>query len=146
MYGNSADRIIHTEYIIQEPYAKDYQKTRYNTYTDRTGTVHNITSGGNTNKTCQRSIQTHGNIRFTIFDPGKDHTYNSSDCRSNSCCYENGTKLIYACCSCTVKTIPAKPQDEYTQAADWKVMSWESIDTGDLTALVFCKFTDTRSK
>ena len=48
---------------------------------------------GDGNETCERCVETHGNIRFSIFDPSKDHTYYCCNCWSNCSCKEDRTKL-----------------------------------------------------
>ena len=90
MYCNSTYRIVNMKLIIQKPYTKYYQKSCYCTDHDSAEAVSHITRSGNRYQTCQRCIQTHGYIRFAIFDPGKYHTYYSCDCGSYGSGKEHG--------------------------------------------------------
>ena len=119
--------IINVNLIITEPYTKYNKQTRNSTYHDRTKCIYNITAGSYSNKSSQRSVQTHGNIRLSVLYPCKDHADNSCDRWCNCCGNENGSKLLNASCCGTIKSIPAKPQNENTKTAKRKIVTREGI-------------------
>ena len=132
--------------VVQKPYTEYNQYTRNRSDNNCSKSICYITGSRNGNQTCQRSIQTHGYIRLAIFNPGKNHTHNCCNCRSNCCCYKNRTKLFYRGTCCTVKSIPAKPQNKYTKGANREVMSRECMYLCYLTALILCKFANAGSQ
>ena len=145
MYCNCTDRIIDVKLVIQQPYTEANQKTCNCADDDRTESICYITRSCDCYQTCQRCVQTHRNIRLTILDPGKDHTYNRCNGRSDGRGQEYTCQLLLCGAGCTVKSVPAKPQDEYTKCAYYNVMSRKSIYFYDLAVFIFFKLTDTRA-
>ena len=121
--GYSTDRVIDADNVITEPYTEAYQKSGYNTYEESTHGIHGVTAGSDADQTGQGSIQTHGNIRFAIFDPGEDHTGNGCDSRCNGGGSKDGSQLRAIGCGSTVESVPAKPENEASKSTDDNVMS-----------------------
>ena len=146
MYGNGTNRVIHMKLVIQKPYTEYYQQASDKTDDCSTQTIGNITRSRDCNQTCQRCIQTHGDIRLAILDPCKNHTYDSCHCRSNCCGkeYTGQLRTIFTCS--TIETIPTKPENKASQASKWKVMSRKCVNLNNLTGFILGKLTDTRSK
>ena len=76
----------------------------------------------------------------------EDHANECSDSRCNCCCYKYRTELFHCCACSTVKSIPAEPEDEYTQSTHGDVVAGECVYLCNLTGLVLNELTDTGSE
>ena len=105
------------QHIIQKPYAEDDQQSGYDADGDGAGTVCDVAGGGDADQACQRSVEAHGHVRFSVFDPGEDHTYHRCNRRSHRSGQEDGSQLLHAGGRRTVEAVPPKPQDEHAQGS-----------------------------
>ena len=73
MNRDGTNRIIHMGDVIIEPHGEHHEQSGYRADNRRAGTVRHITGGCDCHQTRQRCIQAHGDIRLSVFEPGKQH-------------------------------------------------------------------------
>ena len=88
-------RVVNMQFIIQKPYSKYHQKSCHRTNHNRTCRIRHITGSRNRHQSGQRSVKAHGNIRFSVLNPGKAHAHHRGNSRRNGSRHEHGTQLLY---------------------------------------------------
>ena len=73
MHSHGADRVIDVKFKVQNIYYNDDQQARNDADCCRSERVHRVTAGCYSDKACKRSVETHGYVGLTVFDPCKDH-------------------------------------------------------------------------
>ena len=124
MNRNCANGIINFCNLIKELYRQHNQKTANNTDYSRTDRRNHITASSNTNQSCQRRIECHGDIRLSITDPSEDQRCNACDGSSHigieeyQTCRYNGLIAVHSNCGAAVKPKPAEPKNEYAKCGN----------------------------
>ncbi|GFI51506.1 hypothetical protein IMSAGC020_02720 [Lachnospiraceae bacterium] len=146
MHCNCSDRIVNTKYMVKKPNTKHDQKACNYSNHNRTECIRHITRRCDCHKSCQRCVQTHGNIRLSIFYPCKDHTDNCCNSRCDCCCQEYRTKLRNRSCSRAIKSIPAEPENKHSKRSKCNAVSRKCIYFQNFSARIPGKFSDTGTK
>lgn len=139
-YG--AHRIVDLAYLIDELDAEDYGKAGDYADDSRRKRRYRVAACRDCNQSGERTIQSHGYVRFLITDPSDEHD-GDGGCGSGEVC---GHEDLAGCHDCfpfhgdrrgSVKTEPAEPEDKDAQGADGQVMSGDGSGFPALT--VFAK-------
>ena len=76
------------------------------------------------------------------FYPCENHAYDSRDCRGNGCCKKYGTECRDVCCSRTVESVPAKPEDKNSQGCNDQIVTGKCVDLRYFSVFISVKFSD----
>ena len=142
MNTGGADRVVDFQYPVNKFNNENDGKTTDDT--DGQGAIvgNDIASGSDADKAGQSAVHCHGNIRFTIAEPGEEE--GDQCCGSSGQVGRHGDISEGRCCSgggAAVETKPAEPENKCTQGAQRKIVSRNGI-----RFTVRAVFSDTRSE
>ena len=131
MNANCTNRIINLENLVNKFNTKYNNETRCNTDDCCRCRRYCVAACGDCNKTCKRTVQGHGNIRFFVADPCDQHNGYSGNCSSKVGSYKDFTCTdncisFHGNCGGTVKAEPAEPEDKYAKCTNCQVMTRDS--------------------
>ena len=121
---------------IQEPDAEHHQEAGHDANQDSPKGIRHVTGRGDRHQPGQGSVQAHGHIRFTVFQPGKNHAHYGGHCRRHCGGQEDGAQLLHAGSRRAVEAVPAQPQDEHAQGSQRDAVAGESVHFSHLAVLV----------